>query len=203
MPVCHDSSFAEVNNELTLARNGSWRPVVVTFQPASGDGAFTEHPGNGRTQVEIDSTWINNTGTPQMVMAHVERAPWLIIQTNRQQATFQERYSWAVGVNPRAATPPASVDYFRNSADNPDAWVFFWVTSPARAVVSYGAQDRGNQWLLKPTRVEPGEGVNIRYLIALVTDGQAVVQGGSARREAYARWGQLTIWAGPAGNGGV
>lgn len=199
MAVCHDNSFAVVGNELTLSRVGAWRPVAINLQPANGDGAFTTHPAPGRTQIDIDTTWINTTGTPQMVMAQVDRAPWLIISTNREQAAFQERWSSAVGVNPRAGTPASTVDLFRNSIDNPDAWVFFFLTSPARAVVSYGAQDRGTYWLMAPTRVEPGEGVNVRYQVALITDSQAIVQGGTPRREAYARYGQLTLWAGPAG----
>jgi hypothetical protein len=198
MSVCHDNSFDTNGGELTLAREGSWRPVQVAYQKSGSDGPYTDHPTPGRTHIEIDTTWVNNTGSPQMVMAQVDRAPWLIISTNMQQARFMERYSSAVGVNPRAATPVPTVDLFSAALDNPYAYVFYFVTSRARPTVSYSGQDRGTQWLVAPTRVEAGEGINVRYIVSLFTDGQSVVGGGSPKREAYARWGQVMLWAGPA-----
>lgn len=197
MSVCTDGSFSTTTGVLSLARAGAFRPVKTDYQ-AAADGPFTEHPSPGKTVAEIDSTWVNTTGVPQIVFAHLDRAPWLIIQTNRQQARFMERWSTAVGVSPKAVVPAPSINWYSSTADNPPAYVFFWVTSPSRPIVSYGAANRSTLWLLNPVRVEPGEGVNIRYIASLFTDGQPVVPGGVPKRESYARYAQLTVWAAPA-----
>lgn len=195
--VCTDDSFTTVNGELTLARTGAWRPLTVAYQPSASDGTFDSHPSPGKTMIDIDTTWTNTTNVPHVVWAWLDRAPWLIITTNARAARFQERTSYAVGQNAKAPTPPLYVDAFGACMENFGTYFLWWLTSSARATVSYGAQDRGAQMLTPIRRVDPGQSMNVRYRLALLTDF-GVVSGGVPRSEAFARYAQVTLWGGPA-----
>lgn len=195
--VCHNSSFATVNGELTLARAGSWRPLVTAYQPSSSDGTYGSHPTPGKTVIDIDATWTNTTGVPHVVWGWLDRAPWTIITTNARQSRFQERFSYAVGVSAKAPTPPPFLDAFGSCMENFGTYVFWWLVNAARATVSYGSQDRGSQVVMPCVRVEPGEGVNVRYQVALITDFN-VAGGGVPKFESYARYGQLSLFGAPA-----
>lgn len=195
--VCHDQSFLESGGELTLSRVGAWRPLQTAYQPSSSDGPFGQHPAPGKTVIDIDATWINTTNVPHVVWGWLDRAPWTIIATNVQNVRFQERYSYAVGVNPRAATPASSGDSFGSNMDNWGTYFFWWVTQAARATVSFGSQDRGAMMLTPVQTVLPGAGLNIRYQVNLVADFTPVA-GGVPRSESYARWAQVQIMGGPA-----
>ncbi|WP_064442259.1 DUF7172 family protein [Hoyosella altamirensis] len=196
MAICHDNSFATAGGELTLTRTGTWRPVRSDLVEATADGTFTAHPSPGRTHIEIDTTWVNNTGVPQRVQAIGQRGPRTIIVANRRNAAFRERWTTAVGDAPRADEPsvddPSSM--FASTMNNPPG--FF--APPPRAIVSYAVQDRSS-FLILETPLDPGEGINVRYRCALFTDTLPIVTGGTPRQEAFARWAEITIWACPRG----
>lgn len=199
MTVCSDASFTtDSQGRLTLADPGKLRVVKTAYQTSSGDGPYTDAPSPGKTMIDIDVSWTNTTGIRQRVMVWLDRAPWTIISTNMSQARLMERWNVAWGTNPRAATPSGvSTEIFSSVLDNPPAWAFWWVTSPARPAVSYSSQNRSSVMMLAPTILEPGQGVNVRYMVTLFTDGQPVVNGGTPKREAYCRWSQVSVWGMP------
>lgn len=195
MAVCVDPAFAFSGPRLVLASPGVWRPVRAELTRATADGPYTgQQPSPGRVMIDASTVWVNNTGTDQTVLARFERAPRLLISTNRQGARFHETWTFAAGRNPQPADPntgiPNSV-YGAYSDQYPR-----WFSPPPAPIVSYSAQDRGIVDIAV-AHLEPGEGMSVRYRCSLVTDTLPVVSGGAARTEAYARWVELQIWAGP------
>lgn len=187
MGVCHGPEFVTVGGILMPAAAGAYRMVVKLRKDSVNDGPFGSTPTPGRTHIDAETSWVNNTGVPQFVQVEAERGPWAIIQATPNQAYFKDNLTAAVGVNARAADPApvnGSTSYYYHATDSANT---FW------------AQDR-SRWMYGTLPVcQPGETVSARYQVALETFGRWLTPNGDkALYEAYARYAILRIFAAPA-----
>lgn len=191
--VCAGPEFTTRSGVLMPAAGGVFRTVAKLYKGAVNDGPFGNVPPPGRTHIDMELAWVNNTGLPQYVMVEAERGPWTVIVATRNQAGFNDKLTGAIGVNARADEP-------KPVATTGSAGYYYANWEEA---TSYWTQDRGRT-LLPPIAtanganvVMPGETVSARYRVVFATLGWSTPLGAAAKNEAYARFGIMRMHAAP------
>lgn len=193
--VCSGNEFTTDGGILVPAVSGSFRMVAKLFKQAVNDGSFGYLPLPGRTHIDAELTWVNNTGLPQVVTIEAERGPWFIQVSNPNQAAFRDRLTVAVGVNARAEDPTISSVYDGDYASFYYAPApFFW--SFPDSATSTMTQDRGRFQYPNVIMAEPGDTVSARYRCALYTSTWLRITG-PALYDARARYVFLRMFAAP------
>lgn len=197
--VCTAPEFTHVGGELELSVLGTFRPVAKTRQTAVNDGPFGSLPLPGRVHVEIEVTWVNDTGMPMFVYGQAERGPWSITIANPNFAVFRDRLTFASGVGARAATPDISTVFDGEFCSNihADDCFFCFPQAVEQAATSYGSQDVG-RFETGFAVAQPGDTASARYRCSFATSTPFVSVLGPPNYDARARYGIARIYAAPA-----
>lgn len=193
--VCSGPEFTTDEGILVPSVAGSFRQVAKLYKAAVNDGSYGYLPLPGRTHVDIELSWVNNTGLPQVVIVEAERGPWYIQVSNPNQAAFRDRLTVASGVNARAEDPVVTSTYSGDWASYYYAPAPFFWSFPDSATTTM-AQDRGRFMHPVVLTVAAGENVSARYRCALYTANFLPITG-PAQYDARARYGFVRIFAAP------
>lgn len=200
--VCTDGSFAHRDGVLGLADLGAYAQVADVYQEATNDGPYGDTPRPGRTHLDLEVAWLNDTGVPHRIFAEIERGPRLLAVTAPNRAEFREQLSGTVGRNARAPEPDPAGDPLSQAGyityAGPDARCG---TNQQRAWTSWYAQDRSMAYFPFAYICEPGWTASFRYKCIFTTEVNAgdkwVNVTGHTAYEARARWGEARLWAAP------
>lgn len=202
LEVCADGSFEYRDGVLGLSDTGVYATVAEVYQEASNDGPFEDTPRPGRIHLDLEVSWLNDTGVPHRIFAEVERGPRLVAVTAPNRAEFREQVSGVVGPNARAPEPDPAGDPLSVSGyipySGPD---FRCAQQQQRAWTAWYAQDRSTAYFPFAYICEAGWTASFRYKLIFTTEVGAgdkwVNVTGHTAYEARARWGEVRLWAAP------
>lgn len=200
--VCTDGSFAHRDGFLGLGDLGAYSLVKDLYQEASNDGSYGELPLPGRTHLDMEVNWLNDTGVPHRVIAEVERGPRMVAVSAPNHGEFREQVQGVVGVNARASEPDAAGNPLSKMGGvpytGPDSRCSISATRPW---ANWYAQDRSTVAFPFAYICQDGWTASFRYRCIFTTEispgdkwGAPI---GTAHYEARARWAECRLFASP------
>ena len=169
----------------------AWMPRIVAerFAASTKDGSVDRAP-DPVPIIDTETSWTNDTGTPQKVFLCTQRAPRLIVAANPNLYVLDDSISWDIGASPNAPTPYATKNGIGAQGKN---------TPFAVNQVYYGrlfrGWDDGQRWDNIGT-VQDGQTVHVRYRALFSTPGSWRAPSQSLQ-VVRAYWARLRLWASP------
>lgn len=193
--VCSGPEFVTSGGILYPAIGGTFRRVANSYKEAVNEGTYGALGTPGRTHIDMELAWVNNTGLPQFVFAEAERGPWFIAVSSPNEAAFRDRLTTAVGVSARAIEPDITSTF-----DGMFSLYYFsagsFLSAPDSAN-SFGSHDRSRFTNMDATMLQAGETISARYRCNLITNTPFRSITGPPNYDARARFARLRIYAAP------